>query len=296
MTRGNIGAALPLSALLCACAPPAVVDAGPVAAADAGPRGSGTELVVVDTERIQVPSWDPIDFRLVAVSLGTAESGYQEGIDEVAEALDITDLLDRQAGKLSGGQKRRVHTAIALLHRPRLLLLDEATTGADVETRGHILDLVRQLAADGSAVLYSTHYLAEVESLESSVAILDQGRVIARGDVRGLIDAHTVPVVELAFAGGVPAVAFGDGATVDGDRVRLPTRDPAATLVEVLPRLPADTLSSVEIVRPSLEGVYLALAGRRYDEADREADREAAGDGAADEQSTRRGGPDVVAG
>lgn len=203
--------------------------------------------------------------------LGRAELRMR--VAEVAEALDITDLLDRQAGQLSGGQKRRLHTAIALLHRPRLLLLDEATTGADVETRGHILELVKRLAADGSAVLYSTHYLAEVETLECSAAILDQGQVIARGEVRRLVDAHAMTVVELVFAGDAPPVAFGDGARTDGNRVRLPTRDPAATLVEVMPRLPAGALTSIEIVKPSLEGVYLALTGRRYDEADREGTR-----------------------
>ena len=203
--------------------------------------------------------------------LGRAELRMR--VAEVAEALDITDLLDRQAGQLSGGQKRRLHTAIALLHRPRLLLLDEATTGADVETRGHILELVKRLAADGSAVLYSTHYLAEVETLECSAAILDQGQVIARGDVRRLVDAHAMTVVELVFSGDAPPVAFGDGASTDGNRVRLPTRDPAATLVEVMPRLPAGALTSIEIVKPSLEGVYLALTGRRYDEADREGTR-----------------------
>lgn len=205
--------------------------------------------------------------------LGRAELGRR--IDEVAEALDITDLLDRQAGKLSGGQKRRVHTAIALLHRPRLLLLDEATTGADVETRGHILELVRRLAEEGSAVLYSTHYLAEVETLGSEVAILDQGRVIARGPVADLVGAHARAVVELTFTGEVPTMPVGDGATVDGNRVRLPTSDPAATLVQVVPQVPPGTLSSVEIIRPNLESVYLALTGRRYDEADREGDREA---------------------
>ena len=194
-------------------------------------------------------------------------------IDEVARALDITDLLDRQAGKLSGGQKRRVHTAIALLHRPRLLLLDEATTGADVETRGHILELVRALAADGSAVLYSTHYLTEVESLGSSVVILDRGQVIARGPVGDLIAAHAVSVVELTFDGEVPAVELDAGTSAEGNRLRIPTRDPAATLVAVLPTLPPGRLASVEIVRPSLEAVYLALAGRRYDLADREGAR-----------------------
>jgi ABC-2 type transport system ATP-binding protein len=204
--------------------------------------------------------------------LGRAE--LRRRIDEVAEALDITELLDRQAGKLSGGQKRRVHTAIALLHRPRLLLLDEATTGADVETRGHILELVRQLAAEGSAILYSTHYLAEVETLGSAVAILDHGQVIARGSVGDLIGAHAVPVVELAFDGEVPAISLNGEGTVEGNRLRLPTRDPAATLVEVVPQLPPSVLSSVEIIRPNLESVYLALTGRRYDEVDREGSRE----------------------
>jgi len=207
---------------------------------------------------------------------GLGRSQLRTRIDEVAEALDITELLDRQAGKLSGGQKRRVHTAIALLHRPRLLLLDEATTGADVETRGHILELVRQLAAEGSAVLYSTHYLSEVETLGSAVAILDRGQVIARGGVGDLIGAHAVPVVELTFDGEVPAMSINGGATVEANRLRLPTRDPAATLVEVVPQVPAGVLSSVEIIRPNLEAVYLALTGRRYDEVDREGAREEA--------------------
>ena len=217
--------------------------------------------------------------------LGRAE--LRRRIDQVAEALDIGELLDRQAGKLSGGQKRRVHTAIALLHRPALLLLDEATTGADVETRGHILELVRQLAAEGSAVLYSTHYLAEVEALGSAVAILDRGQVIARGDVGDLIGAHAVPVIELTFDGEVPAISSLDRAAIEGERLRLPTRDPAATLVEVLPQVPPGALSSVEIIRPSLEAVYLALTGRRYDEADRE--------GARDDATERKGRSGVAA-
>lgn len=197
-------------------------------------------------------------------------------IDEVAEALRITDLLDRPGGELSGGQKRRLHTAIALLHRPRLLLLDEATTGADVETRAHILDLVRGLAGEGSAVLYSTHYLQEVEDLGANVTLLDDGLVIASGGVDELIAAHADPVVELTFQGQVPGVGTDGEATVDGRRLRLRTGDPAGTLSTVLPQLPAGSLASVDIVRPNLEAVYLALTGRRYDEADQEGERVAA--------------------
>ena len=188
---------------------------------------------------------------------------------EVAEALGLADLLDRQAGKLSGGQKRRLHTALALLHHPKLLLLDEATTGADVETRGQLLDLVRALAEDGSAIVYSTHYLGEVESLGGRIVIVDHGRVIARGVVDELIRSHAEPVIELSFhEGTLPELA---GATrVDDTRLRLPAADPASVLSDVLPRLPQGALASVEIVRPTLEAVYLSLTGKRYDEADRE--------------------------
>jgi ABC-2 type transport system ATP-binding protein len=207
---------------------------------------------------------------------GLGNTELRSRIDEVAEALDITGLLDRQGGTLSGGQKRRVHTAIALLHRPPLLLLDEATTGADVETRGRILELVRRLAAEGSAVLYSTHYLDEVEDLGATVVLLDGGRVIARDGVDELIAAHAAPVVELTFEGEVPTLALEGSLTIEGSRMRLATSDPAATLATVVPQLPAGSLQSVEILRPDLEAVYLTLTGRRYEEADKEGERVAA--------------------
>jgi ABC-2 type transport system ATP-binding protein len=216
------------------------------------------------------------NFLLFGRLAGLANAELRSRINEVAEALNITDLLDRQGGTLSGGQKRRVHTAIALLHRPPLLLLDEATTGADVETRGHILELVRELAAQGSAVLYSTHYLQEVEDLRATVVLLDDGRVIARGGSEELIAAHAATVVELTFQGEVPPVVVDGSATVDGSRVRLPTTDPATTLANVVPRLPPGSLQSVEIMRPDLEAVYLALTGRRYEEVDKEGEHVAA--------------------
>jgi ABC-2 type transport system ATP-binding protein len=200
---------------------------------------------------------------------------------EVAEALALTDLLDRPAGRLSGGQKRRVHTAIAFMHRPRLLLLDEATTGADVETRAHILDLVRRLSEEGCSVLYSTHYLAEVGSMPATVTILDRGRVIARGDPDALVSQHAVPTVELTFRGEAPPLP-GTDAVVDGSLLRVPSRDPGATLAQVLLQVDSARLASVEIVRPDLEAVYLALTGRRYRQEDAEAPQEARSDVGSD--------------
>ena len=189
-------------------------------------------------------------------------------VDETAEALGITDLLARRADALSGGQKRRLHTAMALVHRPPLLLLDEPTVGADIESRRQLLDLVRRLAADGAAVCYSTHYLPEVEVLGASVAILDAGRVIARGSLAELLAAHAEPAVELQFHGAPPErLATSPGAVVDGDVVRIPAADPAATAAALLTSLRPDdpALAGLEVIHPTLESVYLALAGRRYD-------------------------------
>ena len=103
--------------------------------------------------------------------------------DEVAELLGLTSCLAQRADTLSGGQKRRLHTGLAVLHRPDLLFLDEPTVGADVQSRAGILDLVRDMAAAGTAVVYTTHYLTELEQLQADVAVLDRGRIAAAGPV-----------------------------------------------------------------------------------------------------------------
>jgi ABC-2 type transport system ATP-binding protein len=156
---------------------------------------------------------------------------------------------------------------MALLHRPPLLFLDEPTVGADVVTRRQILDLVRDLAADGAAVVYATHYLPEVEEIGSSVAVLEQGRIVARGAVADLVAAHGQAQLRLAFDGPAPALP---GFEPDGDGLRRAAADPALLAAEVMrdlgPR--ASALRSVEIVQPSLEAAYLAITGRSVNEAE----------------------------
>jgi ABC-2 type transport system ATP-binding protein len=184
--------------------------------------------------------------------------------DEVASALGLTPLLDRRASAISGGERRRLHTAIALLHHPKLVLLDEPTTGADVRTRAEILTLVRRLADEGSAIVYSTHYLHEMEELGGAVAFIDRGRVVARGALHDLIDRFGTSALELTFDGPVPAAALVDGATCDGSSVRIPTRDPARAAADILQRVNGAPLLAIEVVRPSLESVFLTVTGRRY--------------------------------
>lgn len=197
---------------------------------------------------------------------GTPHRQVATQIETVTEALQLTELSDRKVGVLSGGQQRRVHTAMALLHRPRLLFLDEPTVGADVESRRQILAVVHDLAADGAAICYATHYLGEVEELNARVAVLDRGRIVESGTVGELTQRHGTTGLRLVFAGEAPEL---DGFVRDGSMATIETDDPGGVAARVLAQLgeAASALTSVEIVRPSLETAYLALT-TRSDEAE----------------------------
>jgi ABC-2 type transport system ATP-binding protein len=103
-------------------------------------------------------------------------------INGLAGPLALDDVLGRRVRDLSGGQQRRLQAATALLHRPRVVLLDEPTVGADPTTRDALLTVVRRVAQDGAAVVYTTHYLPELDVLGATLAVADHGRIIARGD------------------------------------------------------------------------------------------------------------------
>jgi len=133
---------------------------------------------------------------------------------ELLEPFALQELANRPAGRLSGGEQRRLHAAIALVNRPRLVVFDEPTAGADPSTREHILQAVRDLAQDGTAVVYTTHYLPEVERLDAQIALLEHGRVIARGALGELVSRHapggggSLESVYLALTGRVDSEAL----------------------------------------------------------------------------------------
>lgn len=185
--------------------------------------------------------------------------------EEVAVPLGLTALLDRRVSRLSGGEQRRVHTAMALLHRPRLLLLDEPTAGVDLETRTRLIAYVRELAAAGTAVCYSTHYLPEVEALDASVAVLEHGRMMARGTVRELVRGHGDSVVELTFPGSPPPLRLPWPVTFEDGVLRVHVEQPHLAAPEVLAALgeSARHLVTLRVVQPSLESAFPRLTGRR---------------------------------
>ena len=110
-----------------------------------------------------------------------------ERVDEVLEVVGLADRQKGKVGKFSGGMKRRLNIGIALLHRPQVLILDEPTVGIDPQTRRNILDSVLEFNRQGMTVLYTTHYMEEAQELSDEIAIMDKGKIIARGTHQELV-------------------------------------------------------------------------------------------------------------
>jgi ABC-2 type transport system ATP-binding protein len=248
-------------------------DAGRVVIGDidatAEPRRAQAKLGLAPQDTGVYPTLSCRDnLRLFMGLAGRSRRQARVAIGELAESLGLTELLDRHAKELSGGERRRLHTAIALVGRPELVLLDEPTVGADVQTRAQLLAVVRNLASEGAAVVYSTHYFPEVAELGASVAILERGRVLARGSIDQVIAEHAVGAVELEFAGPAPELSrLAPGGTVDtsGSRVQIKTNDPTAVTASILAGLEshAADLRGLTVSQPSLETAFLKLTEER---------------------------------
>ena len=188
-------------------------------------------------------------------------------VSEVAEAFSLAHLLDRKGQELSGGEARRLHTAVVVIPSPPLLLLDEPTVGVDVETRNQLVSLIRSLADNGAAVVYSTHYLSEVEQLDvSTVAILVEGEIVASDSIPNLVSARGGASVELRFDGEPPALNLPEGTVLVGeDRLRVPAvESPAITAVSLLQALNGDAhaVREIKLIQPSLESVFLSITSK----------------------------------
>jgi ABC-2 type transport system ATP-binding protein len=186
---------------------------------------------------------------------------------DVEWALDVVGLRDRAkepVKNFSGGMKRRLNIAAGLVHRPELLVLDEPTVGVDPQSRNHIFDTVKSLHAAGMTVIYTSHYMEEVEMLCDRVAIMDHGVMVAVGSVAELVEKHAGKGVEIEIAGDVEAgtrAAEAFGATRDGHVLRVAATTGLGAVLAAI-EVAGGTIVRIESRQANLETAFLALTGR----------------------------------
>ena len=197
----------------------------------------------------------------------------------VAEVLELTGLLDRArepVKNFSGGMQRRLNFGCGFIHRPEVLLLDEPTVGVDPQSRIRMLDLIRELVADGTCVLYTTHYMEEAESLCDRIGIIDHGKLLALGSLdqlRGAMGERDI----LRFAGqfaidqvraAIDEFGFAEVISSDKDTLMLSVDQASRNLSAILGALAATGAEIHETVltQPGLESLFIKLTGRELRE------------------------------
>ncbi|HEX5989908.1 MAG TPA: ATP-binding cassette domain-containing protein [Solirubrobacterales bacterium] len=212
--------------------------------------------------------------RLQATLQGLPPARGRERADGLLERVGLTYAADRRVGTYSGGMQRRLDLAAALVHEPRVLFLDEPTTGLDPVSRKTIWEEVRALNEEGTTVFLTTQYLEEADQLADHVGIIDRGRIVAEGTPEALKGEVGNPHVELLV---------GEGAVPEAERVcaelgkLLPPKDGKRVLLEVangsadVPRVvraldeAGIAVESLELVRPSLDDVFVAKTGHHLE-------------------------------
>ncbi|MGB7588321.1 MAG: ATP-binding cassette domain-containing protein [Solirubrobacterales bacterium] len=246
---------------------------------------------------LQEAALDPLltgseHMRLQTALHGIAKRERENRGRELLARVGLAEAADRKVGTYSGGMKRRLDLALALVHRPRILFLDEPTTGLDIQSRTALWDEVAGLAAeDGVTVFLTTQYLEEADALANRVGIIDHGRIVAEGTPAELKAQVGLPTVEAVphNRGDRTRVAavlsrFGEAARASTKGAAVMLEGGEAQLAEVVRALDAEQIAieTLQLHAPSLNDVFLAKTGRSLEGA---GDDDEAGEQTTDEPS-----------
>jgi len=212
---------------------------------------------------------------LVGRLLGLSRPAARARAAELLERFGLTEAGGRRAKTYSGGMRRRLDLAVSLVGRPRLLYLDEPTTGLDPHSRNEVWSIVRGLVADGSTVLLTTQYMDEADQLADDIVVVDRGTVIATGtpdDLKTKTGGQTLEIrptepARLDRVAGIVEDVAGVRPVADGGRLSAPVTDPAVPAA-VLRRLDDASITVTELALrlPSLDDVFLSLTGHRAEQ------------------------------
>ncbi|HEY8592238.1 MAG TPA: ABC transporter ATP-binding protein [Sphingomicrobium sp.] len=231
---------------------------------DQHPRNAKRAIGVVPQEIIFDPFFTPRETLEIQAGLYGIPAGQRHS-DALLAAMHLTDKANAYSRTLSGGMKRRLLVAKAMVHSPPILVLDEPTAGVDVELRRQLWDYVRELHAKGVTIVLTTHYLEEAEELCDRIAIINHGKVIANEPTRELVAKAQEKAVVVTFDQDVKEVpqnvCFQNIKLVDERTLAITYRKDQANAGEVLGALTADGLSIVDVTTrdPDLEDVFLSL-------------------------------------
>lgn len=203
---------------------------------------------------------------------GLKGAELKKRIGEVAEIIGLNGRLKDRVDKYSGGMKRRLNIGAALLHRPELLIMDEPTVGIDPQSRNHILDTVLELNRQGMTIIYTSHYMEEVEYLCSRICIMDQGRIIASGtqdELVELVKGRTQVNLRLDKADGeisriLKAITGVDHVESENNEIAVLGENVDTILAEIIAKVTGHgrRISSIDVRKPNLEAVFLHLTGK----------------------------------
>jgi ABC-2 type transport system ATP-binding protein len=220
------------------------------------------------------------NLRLQGRIFGMERRDLEQRVQHLLEQVGLVEAADRVTRGYSGGMQRRLDIAMALVHRPRVLFLDEPTTGLDPEVRVAMWQEIERLRGDeGLTILLTTHYLEEADTLASSIAIVDKGKVVVSGSpevLKSQLQGDSVSVELAAAAGDAVVVAALTEledvreVTIEGRSLRARSANGARAVPLVLQALESrgHGVESVTVSRPSLDDVYLRHTGRAFSEAD----------------------------
>lgn len=204
---------------------------------------------------------------------GLKGSELKEKTEEALEFVGLMDKSKEYPKKFSGGMKRRLNIACAIAHRPKLIIMDEPTVGIDPQSRNHILQSVKKLNSLGCTIIYTTHYMEEVESVCSKIAIIDHGKVIAEGtkeELKAIVtDVNSIEITVDNYENvNVDDIKSINGVTkvnVENDKVKIESRKDISNLDKIILYFTNNHLSikNIETKNPDLETVFLTLTGRK---------------------------------
>jgi ABC-2 type transport system ATP-binding protein len=241
------------------------------------PRAAREELGVVPQELALYEDLSATEnLRFWGAAYGLRGKRLNDRVREVLAATGLVDRAKEPIKRFSGGMKRRLNLGCGIVHRPKVLLLDEPTVGVDAQSRVRLLDVVRQQVADGTCVLYTTHYLEEAETLCDQLAIIDHGKIIAAGtlaELRGRVGERDIVrlVGQFEPANAREALRRVEGVEVveaEPGELRLALADASRKLPELFTALASDgsVVRETTVTRPSLESLFIHLTGKELRE------------------------------